>query len=152
MECYGIHPKCWTIENVRNIGEKWGPVLYIDNSVDSLCSLTYARMLVRTKAQNKIDVHIRLLFEHGSCDVWVKENCWYGDKHSKKIVSKKANDASVDEAAVSGLMPNNRVVSPRKIKRAETALDAQILSTHCYQKWQRRSMGMMILRGLIPLW
>ena len=26
MECYGIHPRCWTTDNVRRIGEKWGPV------------------------------------------------------------------------------------------------------------------------------
>ena len=55
LDCYGIHPKCWSMENVRNIGEKWGLILYIDNRVESVCSLTYARMLVRTKAQNKID-------------------------------------------------------------------------------------------------
>ena len=35
IECYGIHPKCWTIENVRKIGEKWGPVLSIDNRVEN---------------------------------------------------------------------------------------------------------------------
>ena len=80
IECYGIHPKCWSEENVRKIGEKWGHVLNIENRVENLRSLTYACMLVRTKAQNKIDARIRLLFEHGSCDVWVKESCWYGDK------------------------------------------------------------------------
>ena len=37
LECFGIHPKCWSEENVRKIGEKWGPVLSIDNSVDGLC-------------------------------------------------------------------------------------------------------------------
>lgn len=36
-------------------------------------SLTHARMLVRTKAQNKIDARICLLFERKSFDVWVKE-------------------------------------------------------------------------------
>ena len=60
------------MENVRKIGEKWGLVLSIDYRVENLCSLTYSHMLVRTKAQNKIDARIRLLFEHGSCDVWVK--------------------------------------------------------------------------------
>ena len=73
IECIGIHPKCWSMENVRRIGEKWGPVLCIDNKVESLDSLTYTRMLVRTKAQNKIDTRIKLLFEHDSCDVWVKD-------------------------------------------------------------------------------
>ena len=41
-----------------------------------MCCLTFARLLVRTKAQNKIDARIKLLFEHGSCDVWVKESIW----------------------------------------------------------------------------
>ena len=50
LECYGIHPKCWSMENVRKIGEKWGPVLCIDNRVENLCSLSYARMFVRSKA------------------------------------------------------------------------------------------------------
>ena len=76
IECYGTHPKCWTKDNVRKIGEKWGPVLCIKNRVESLCSLTYARMLVRTKAQNKIEARIRILFDSGSCDVWVKECYW----------------------------------------------------------------------------
>ena len=57
------------MENVRRIGEKWGPVLYIEQCVDGLCSLTYARIMVRTKAQNKIDARIRLIFENGTCDV-----------------------------------------------------------------------------------
>lgn len=30
-------------------------------------------LLVRTKAQNKVDARVRLLFENGSCDVWVRE-------------------------------------------------------------------------------
>ena len=30
LECFGIHPKCWSVENVRRIGKKWGPVLSIE--------------------------------------------------------------------------------------------------------------------------
>lgn len=73
IECFGIHPKCWTLENIKLIGEQWGPVIHIDSETDEFHSLTHARLLVRTKAQNKIDAHIHLLFAHGSCDVWVKE-------------------------------------------------------------------------------
>ena len=73
LECYGLHPKCWSKENVKRIGQKWGSVLCIDNDIDSICSLTTARMLVRTKAQNKVEARVRLIFEHGSCDVWLKE-------------------------------------------------------------------------------
>ena len=46
--------------------------------MDDIRSLNYARILVRTKAQNKFDACIRLLFEHGSCDVWVKECSFVG--------------------------------------------------------------------------
>ena len=44
--------------------------LSIQQCVEGLCSLSYARIFVRTKAQNKIDARIRLTFEHGSSDVW----------------------------------------------------------------------------------
>ena len=83
LECFGIHPSCWTMDNVRKIGEKWGPVLTIENKIDDVCSLTYARMLVRTKAQNKIDARIRFQYEHGSCDVWIKESMGYMKKQNK---------------------------------------------------------------------
>ena len=73
LECYGINLKCWSRKNLRCIGEKWGPFISIEDSVENLRSLSFARILVRTKAQNKVESRIRLLFEHGSCDVWVKE-------------------------------------------------------------------------------
>ncbi|CAO2834541.1 unnamed protein product [Amaranthus hypochondriacus] len=38
-----------------------------------MISLTHARLLVWTKAQNKIDSRIRILSDHGGFDVWVKE-------------------------------------------------------------------------------
>ena len=43
----------------------------------------FSRLLVRIKAQNKIDARIRFLFEHGSCDVWVKESIWYKGKQHR---------------------------------------------------------------------
>lgn len=55
------------------IGEKWGPVVHIEQPSNNFHSLTHARLLVHTKAQNKIDARIRLLSDHVSCDVWVKE-------------------------------------------------------------------------------
>ena len=96
------------MENVRKIGEKWGPVLCIDNKVGSLCSLTYAHLLVRSKAQNKIDARIRLLFDHGSCDVWVKEGCC--DKGKLRIGSHGPNgtyEGSAEGEAVSSFMANS---------------------------------------------
>ena len=86
LECYGIHPKCWSKKNIMCIGEKWGPVLHIDNSVENICSLTYARILVRTKAQYKIEARIRMIFEQGSCDVWTKESSTQGGKRDKRKI------------------------------------------------------------------
>ena len=76
IECIGIHPLCCSKENLKLIGELWGPVLHIENKVQGIESITGARIRIRTKAQNKIDNRIRLVYDHGSCDVWVKE--YYG--------------------------------------------------------------------------
>ena len=85
LECFGINLKCCSMKNLRTIGEKWGLVIRIVNSVDDLPSLTSARILVRTKAQNKIEARIRFLFEHGSCDVWVKESAAPGYNSDKTL-------------------------------------------------------------------
>ncbi|CAO2827669.1 unnamed protein product [Amaranthus hypochondriacus] len=77
LECFGIHPKCYSLENVKKLGEKWGSVLFIDQFKDGCKCLTYARLLVRTQAQNRVDAHVRFLFENGSCEVWVKESSGY---------------------------------------------------------------------------
>ena len=97
------------MDNVRKIGGKWGPVLSIDNRVDDVCSLTYARMLVRTKVQNKIDVTIRLQFDDGNCDVWIKECAWRREKQNKTelgcaVVSDSAYDPK-QSVAILGIQP-----------------------------------------------
>ncbi|CAO2826358.1 unnamed protein product [Amaranthus hypochondriacus] len=73
LDCFGIHPQCWNDETIRMIGEKWGPVLKIEREVQGVSSISYARMMVRTHAQNKVDARIRLTWETGACEVWVKE-------------------------------------------------------------------------------
>lgn len=73
LDCFGIHPKVWSLDTIRNIGERWGPVITIDQNHHNISSVTHARILVRTKAQNRVDGRVRLLFEHGSCEIWVKE-------------------------------------------------------------------------------
>ena len=55
IDCIGIHPLCWSMENLKLIGEKWGPVLHIDNKMQGVDSISRARVLLRTKTQNKID-------------------------------------------------------------------------------------------------
>lgn len=76
LECYGIHPTCWEIENIKKIGELWGMVLHVDNDINGVNNLTYARLLVRTEAQFRIDTRIKLAWEHGKSEIWVKE-CQY---------------------------------------------------------------------------
>ena len=93
LECFGVHPMYWSEENLRKIGEKWGPVISIDNRVGSLDSLTFARMLVRTKAQNRIDTRVKLLLDHSSCDMWIKEGgslneCLGAALHTNKSVGR----------------------------------------------------------------
>ena len=77
IECLSLHPLCWNNENLRFIGEKWGPVIHINSNVKGIQNITSARILVRTKAQNRIDNRVKLFYENGSCDVWVKE--YYGN-------------------------------------------------------------------------
>ena len=74
IDCFGVHPLCCTNETLKTIGEVWGPVLQIERNIQGIETITGARILIRTKAQNKIDNRIRLVFDHGSCDVWVKES------------------------------------------------------------------------------
>ena len=91
VECIGIHPLCWSNQNLKLIGEKWGPVLRIENKLQGVHSITSARLLLRTKAQNKIDNRIKLIFEHSTCDVWVKELYGYygetGDCDNETLTS-----------------------------------------------------------------
>ena len=78
IECVGLHPLCWSKDNLKLIGEKWGHVMHIENKVQGIDSVTSARILLRTKAQNRIENRIKLFSEHSTCDVWVKE--LYGNR------------------------------------------------------------------------
>lgn len=97
LECFELHPKCWSLENARTIGEKWGPVVYVDQNHNGIQCLSHIRMLVRTKAQNRIDARIRVLFDNGCCDVWVKEcgdcECKLSDAKCKKNSFHEGDDA-----------------------------------------------------------
>ena len=74
IDCIGVHPLCCSKETLKTIGELWGPVIQIENKVQGIETISGARILIKTKAQNKIDNRIRLVYDHGSCDVWVKEH------------------------------------------------------------------------------
>ena len=75
IDFIGMHPLCYSMENLKKIGELWGPIIHIDSKVQGVERITGARILFRTKAQNKIDNRIKIMYDHGSCDVWVKEHC-----------------------------------------------------------------------------
>ena len=89
IECVGLHPLCWSKDNLKLIGEKWRQVMHIENKVQGVDSITSARILLRTKAQNRIENRIKLFSEHSSCDVWVKElygNCGLNGVYDNKNV------------------------------------------------------------------
>lgn len=46
LECFGLNPKCWSVSNITKIGEKWSPVLAVEQSKDGINNLTYAKLLV----------------------------------------------------------------------------------------------------------
>lgn len=73
LECRGFHPNCWSIENFKKLGEKWGRLLYVDHDYYGVNSLTVAKLLVQTRAQSKIEECVRLDWGSDSCDVWVME-------------------------------------------------------------------------------
>lgn len=63
INCVGLHPKVWSFENIKTIGEKWGRVVQVDHEDNGVNSLTFARILIRTKAQKRIEACIRLVIE-----------------------------------------------------------------------------------------
>ncbi|CAO2837851.1 unnamed protein product [Amaranthus hypochondriacus] len=111
------------------IGEKWGPVLSVNQHIDDVSCLTYAKMLVRTKAQIKVDPRVRLIFKNESCDVWVKEcgtcvchNTSYASVGSDKGVKSDGSNVhgtskclQVSDSLVVGKVIDNGVNSPQVV-------------------------------------
>ncbi|CAO2821105.1 unnamed protein product [Amaranthus hypochondriacus] len=77
IECNGLHPKCWSPENYKSIGEKWGEVLRIDHDRYGVNCLSYARMLIKTQQHQRIEARINVEWDLGHCEVWVKEVDWW---------------------------------------------------------------------------
>ncbi|CAO2830972.1 unnamed protein product [Amaranthus hypochondriacus] len=73
IECVGLHPVCWSLENFKKLGEIWGESLKVDHEYNGVNSLTCAKVLVRTRAIEKIQECVKLEWDSGSCVVWVKE-------------------------------------------------------------------------------
>ena len=115
IDCIGIHPLCCSKENLKTIGELWGPVIHIEKQVQGIESITGARLLIRTKAQNKIDNRIKLLYDHGSCDVWVKEyqgSCtkYCGNRNVKMSQSKTEHNEVLKQGTLD--YPLHYVMAP----------------------------------------
>ncbi|CAO2817717.1 unnamed protein product [Amaranthus hypochondriacus] len=72
LECVGLNPKCWSMENIKKIGDIWGKTIFH--------SLTSAKVLVQTKIKHKIETTVQFVWESGSGEVLVKEvqecECW----------------------------------------------------------------------------
>lgn len=73
IECLGIHPKCWSHENLTLIGEKWGKIVRMDYDYYGLNSITSVRMLIRTSSYSKIDEYVMVQWESGAGEIWVRE-------------------------------------------------------------------------------
>lgn len=73
VECCGIHPKFWSLENFEKIGEQWGKTLKVDQVFHEANYLTAARILIHTQKQEKIEGKLRLEWDKGSSIVWVRE-------------------------------------------------------------------------------
>ncbi|CAO2836339.1 unnamed protein product [Amaranthus hypochondriacus] len=79
LECHGLPPFCWCPDNYKAIGEKWGRVIRIDHERDGTTCLTYAHILIVTTTQQRIDACIRMEWEGGKGEVWVREvGCFNG--------------------------------------------------------------------------
>ncbi|CAO2837916.1 unnamed protein product [Amaranthus hypochondriacus] len=73
IECHGLNPICWSPENYLAIGEKWGKVIHVEHERDGVTCLTYARLFVITRNQQRIEACINMEWASGSCHVWVRE-------------------------------------------------------------------------------
>lgn len=108
----------------------------IDNKIDNVVSLTYAKMLIRTKAQNKIDARIRVQYENGSCEAWIKEcmgpmknqstmNC--GDDKSQIVVVEHLNMQDPEPyshgCSTSGMPPYQDPILLELLDRPEKGLE-----------------------------
>lgn len=58
------------------LDEKWGRVLKVEHEVNGVNSLTFARIIIKTKTQERIEERVRIDWDSGSGTVLVRESCW----------------------------------------------------------------------------
>ncbi|CAO2826296.1 unnamed protein product [Amaranthus hypochondriacus] len=73
IECVGLNPKCWDYEPFSRIGSFWGEVVRVKHERNGLNSITSAKVLIRTSNHSRIEACVKVVWELGSCVVWVKE-------------------------------------------------------------------------------
>ncbi|CAO2814269.1 unnamed protein product [Amaranthus hypochondriacus] len=73
LECSGINPKFWCLEYIQEIGEQWGKTIHIDHDFYGVNCLTNAKMLIETAEMRRIDEYVRMEWNGGYCEVWVRE-------------------------------------------------------------------------------
>ncbi|CAO2817620.1 unnamed protein product [Amaranthus hypochondriacus] len=113
LECSGINPKVWCLEYIQEIGEQWGKTIHIDHDFYGVNCLTNAKMMIETTVMKKIDEQIRLEWNGGFCDVWVREvaECQCKGKNVLEEWS-DTDDDMVDEAiegSMQGQVHENRI-------------------------------------------
>ncbi|CAO2824891.1 unnamed protein product [Amaranthus hypochondriacus] len=126
IECHGLHPKCWSYENYKAIGEKWGKVIHIDHEKEGMVCLTFARVLVQTKIQLRIDECIQVEWEAGVCDVWAKEvECYKVHKENKWRRGTMFDESDNTEGVVRDNGENN--IATKGVGRCEKTTVADLI-------------------------
>ncbi|CAO2832752.1 unnamed protein product [Amaranthus hypochondriacus] len=92
LECHGIHPKCWSEGNLKLIGSLWGKTLRVEHIRYGSKSLTSARILIRTSTLKNIDECVKIRWESGSCDLWVKEMVGYDGKMEGSLTQESSGE------------------------------------------------------------
>ncbi|CAO2821002.1 unnamed protein product [Amaranthus hypochondriacus] len=97
VECHGLPPMCWSPENYRAIGEKWGKVICIEHEREGMTCLTYARILVATTIQQRIEACIRMEWESGKGDVWVREVGCFDGNNVQRMSTEDEEDVDINK-------------------------------------------------------
>ncbi|CAO2841405.1 unnamed protein product [Amaranthus hypochondriacus] len=155
IECFGIHPKCWSFENVKRIGEKWGTILHVHHDNNGVNSLTYARMLVRTKAQYNIDARLSLEWDSGSCRIWVRETASCVCKVVQRSKQSGKNESEINKEACeivecgeAALMQEGNKKSDTVTNNVENAVD---LTVNIDTWWEPSNDEIIVLVSSCPV-
>ncbi|CAO2834768.1 unnamed protein product [Amaranthus hypochondriacus] len=97
--CCGLHPLCWSLENLEKIGGLWGKIIHVDHNFYGVNSLTIARMLVQTKQKVKIEESICVEWGSNSSVINVREIGMSMDKAEYELLRESLEQ---EENGISG--------------------------------------------------